>query len=115
MQYDGKCQWKILFLDQYATWFRCIALEYLEIELHVRQINANETNTTRQSAYIVNPKGSPYAVIQIYPSQIKRDIMGILTLYFPRTWRQLLALHKIDIDQWPLLLTWFNFDPSMDK
>ena len=33
-------------------------------------------------------------------------------LCFTNSW----YIYDIDIkDQWPLLLTWFNFNPSMDK
>ena len=32
MRYGGKCPWKSC-KGQYATWFRCKMLEYLDIEL----------------------------------------------------------------------------------
>ena len=40
-----------------------------------------------------------------------------LFLVFPNTWEpKTQTLNEKDIsDQWPILLTWFNFNPSMDK
>ena len=45
----------------------------------------------------------------------KRDVMRTLTCYLSRIWRQLFALHRIDIDQWSFLITRINFNPGIDK
>ena len=43
MRYDGKCLWQSC-KGQFAIWFRCKMLEYLDIEQ--QQIAVKETNTT---------------------------------------------------------------------
>ena len=60
----------------------------------------------------VNYLSSECCVICWVPS--KPDFMS-LTFYFPRIWRQLFAVHRIDIDQRSLWITQINLNPGIDK
>ena len=78
MRYVGKCPWKSC-KGQYATWFCCKMLEYLDIEL--QQIAVKETNDTWQSFYIINPKESPCAVIVSVTSSLILFVLDVNYLH----------------------------------
>ena len=58
-------------------------------------------------------------LVQGYGISVAHQVLDFLGLKVSELPPWLLALPSInDVpanDQWPLLLTWFNFNPSMDK
>ena len=96
------CLNKRLSKQSWGWWF--------EIPLHSLWCHYDDAVLTRKLPPF-STKSLPRSVITNHAFNQMIDVIQMVT----KISRNLETEHLIDWGQWPLLLTWFNFNPSMDK